>query len=75
MKQFLENFADQFEDTDAAIIKPETKYKELEEWDSMVSLSVIAMADEAYNVELKGDDIRNTSTIQELFDIIKSKAK
>ncbi len=75
MKQFLENFADQFEDTDAAIFKPETKYKELEEWDSMVSLSVIAMADEAYNVELKGDDIRNASTIQELFDIIKSKAK
>lgn len=75
MEKFLENFAAQFEDTDAALFKSETKFKELEEWDSMVSLSVMAMADEEYGVELKGDDIRNSETIQELYEIIKLKIK
>lgn len=73
MEKFLENFADQFDETDAALIKPETEYKNLEEWSSMLALSVIAMADEEYDVQLKGDDIRNTKTIQELFEIVKSR--
>lgn len=73
IKEFLENFADQFDETDAALIKPETEYKNLDEWSSMHALSVIAMADEEYDVQLKGDDIRTTKTIQELFEIIKSR--
>ena len=73
MKEFLENFADQFDETDAALIKPETEYKNLAEWSSMLALSVMAMADEEYDVQLKGDDIRTTKTIQELFEIVKSR--
>lgn len=73
MKIFLENFADQFDETDAALITPETEYKNLAEWSSMLALSVIAMADEEYDVQLKGDDIRTTKTIQELFEIVKSR--
>jgi len=37
-------------------------------------LSVIAMVDEEYDVTIKGDDIRNSSTIEDLFNIVKSKA-
>lgn len=73
MEKFLENFADQFDETDAALIKPETEYKNLAEWSSMLALSVMAMADEEYDVQLKGDDIRTTKTIQELFEIVKSR--
>jgi len=31
------------------------------------------MVDEEYDVELKGDDIRNSQTIQDIFNIVKSK--
>lgn len=71
--KFVENFAAQFDETDAAVFKPETEFKKLEEWSSMLALSIIAMTDEEYDVQLKGDDIRSSSTIQDLFDIIKSK--
>jgi len=70
---FIENFADQFDDTDVLELKPETVFKELEEWSSLIALSVIAMADEEYEVELKGDDIRNSNTIQDLFEVVKNK--
>jgi hypothetical protein len=31
------------------------------------------MVDEAYNAKLTGDDIRSSSTIQDLFNIVKSR--
>lgn len=74
LKEFIENFADQFDDTEASELSAETKFKELDEWSSLVALSVIAMVDEEYDVAIKGDDIRNSETIQDLFNIVESRA-
>lgn len=73
IKEFIENFADQFEDTDINELKPETEFKKLEEWSSLIALSVIAMIDEEYDVTIKGDDIRNNDTIEDLFNDVKAK--
>ena len=73
MEKFLKNFAAQFDETDAAVFKPETEFKKLEEWSSMLALSIIAMADEEYSVKLKGEDIRNASTIEDLYNIVMSR--
>lgn len=74
INEFVANFADQFDDTDASEILAETVFKELEEWSSLIALSVIAMVDEEYDVTIKGDDIRNSNTIEDLFNIVKAKA-
>ena len=74
IKEFIENFADQFDDTEASELSGETKFKELDEWTSLIALSVIAMVDEEYDVAIKGDDIRNSETIQDLFNIVESRA-
>ena len=74
LKEFIENFAEQFEDTDASEIKAETVFKELDEWSSLIALSVIAMVDEEYDVTIKGDDIRNSNTVEDLFNAVKAKA-
>lgn len=73
LQEFVEKFAEQFDETDASEFKPETEFKKLDEWSSLIALSVIAMADEEYDVTLKGDDIRNSVTIKDLFDIVKSR--
>ena len=67
---FIENFANQFDDTDIREFTPQTKFKELDEWSSLLALSIIAMVDEEYDITLKGDDIRNASTIQDIFNIV-----
>lgn len=74
IKDFIANFAEQFDDTDASEFKAETVFKELDEWSSLIALSIIAMVDEEYDVTLKGDDIRNSNTIDDLFNIVKAKA-
>lgn len=73
LNQFVENFAAQFDDTDASEIKAGTIFKELEEWSSLVALSIIAMTDDEYDVKLKGDDIRQSITVEDLFNVIKNR--
>ena len=73
LNEFIENFAEQFDDTESSEIQPDTEYRELDEWTSLTALSIIAMIDEEYDVQLKADEMRKTQTIQELFDLVKSK--
>lgn len=72
-EEFIDNFANQFDDTDASEITFQTVYKDLDEWSSLMSLSIIAMCDEEYSVKVTGDDIKNTSTVEDLFNLVKSK--
>ena len=74
LKDFIVNFANQFDDTDPSEIKAETVFKELDEWSSLIALSVIAMIDEEYDIAIKGDDIRNSDTVEDLFIAVKAKA-
>lgn len=73
LKGFIANFADQFEETDASEITATTEFKTLDEWSSLIALSVIAMVDEEYDVALKGADVRNSNTVEDLFNIVKSR--
>lgn len=73
LEGFIENFADLFDETDPDTIEATTRFKYLEEWSSLVALSVIAMIDEEYDVECRGDDIRNSNTVEDLYNIVKDR--
>ena len=67
LDEFVALFAEQFDDTDASEIKVETVFHELDEWSSLIGLSVIAMVDEEFDVALKGDDVKNAVTVEDLY--------
>jgi acyl carrier protein len=73
LEEFIGKFAEQFDRTDQSKIKADTEFRSLEEWSSLIALSVIAMVDEEYEVTLKGDDVRNSKTVEDIFNIVKSK--
>lgn len=72
INEFIQNFADQFEETEAAELSPETVFRDNDEWSSLLALSVMAMVDEEYDVQLSANEMRQANTIQELFDIVNS---
>jgi len=75
-QKFIEQFKEQFDFLeDDVVIDSKTEFKNLDDWDSLVALSVIAMADEHYDVKISGDDIRGATIIQDLIDLISSRAK
>lgn len=73
LKLFIEKFAEQFDETPIENFSASTVYKDLNEWSSLTALSIIAMVDEEFDKRITGADIRNTSTIEELFNLVISK--
>lgn len=68
IKEFIQNFADQLDDTDAEVLAPETEFRTLDDWSSLAALSIIAMVDEECGVSIASDTFKNAKTIQDLFD-------
>jgi acyl carrier protein len=73
LNTFIDKFAGLFDYADKNEFRLDTDYKEIDEWSSLTALSVIAMIDEEYDVRVKSDDFRNTTTIEELFRRVESK--
>ncbi|EHP44967.1 acyl carrier protein [Odoribacter laneus] len=73
LQNFITLFAEQFDDTEMDLFTPQTNFKQLDEWSSLVALSVISMVDEEFDKQLTGAELRNANTIEELYRIIESK--
>jgi acyl carrier protein len=73
IQKFIENFAEQFDDTELEAFKPETPFRDLEEYSSIIALSIIAMIDEEYGVAISGSEMKSAVTIEELFNIVQAK--
>lgn len=70
MEEFIRNFAEQFDETDAAVFTPELAFRELEEWSSFLALGIMAMIKSEYDVAITADEMRGANTIQELYDTV-----
>ena len=68
LTEFIQSFADCFSEKEANSIKPETKFRKLAEWNSMMALIVISHIDEKFNLILTADDIRSSNTVLDLFN-------
>jgi acyl carrier protein len=73
LQEFIEKFAEQFDDTDASEFSAETEFRSLDEWSSLSALSIIAMVDDETGVTLKGDEIRAAESIADLYKTIQSR--
>lgn len=73
INEFIVNFADQFDDTPAEELAPETVFHDLDEYSSIIALSIIAMIDEEYGVALTGNEMKSAVTIQDLFNTVQAK--
>jgi acyl carrier protein len=74
LDQFIENFAAQFDETDASEFEANTDFKSIDEWSSLTALSIIAMVDDEYSVRITGADIKNAATISAIYELVKSKS-
>ena len=72
IEDFIQNFTDQLDEEPVVALTVETKFRELDGWSSFVALSVMAMVDEEYNVQLTATEMRGAETIGQLFDMVNS---
>ena len=67
LDEFVILFSDQFDDTDSSEITASTVFHDLDEWSSLIGLSVIAMVDEEFEVALNSDDVISSVTVEDLY--------
>ena len=73
LDQFIQNFADQFDETDPESITAETVYKDLDEWSSLIAFTVIAMVKVEYDKTVTGAELRHCNTVEDLFNLVAAK--
>lgn len=73
LNQFVGGFADLFEDIDPNEVGADTKFQELDEWDSLAALNIIAFVKTTYGKGVTGREIRGCTTVKDLFDLVASK--
>jgi acyl carrier protein len=72
IKEFIQNFAEQFEDTEASVFTPETVFHDLDEWSSLSNLSVIAFVKTEYGKSITVKEIRACETIEDLYNFVEN---
>lgn len=73
LNDFIEKFAQQFDETDASEITADCVYKDLDEWSSMAALAVIAFIRTTYGKSVTGMELRSCNTVNELFTLVSAK--
>ncbi len=73
LDEFTKQLAAEFEDVDPNTITPSTNYRDIKNWSSMYALIVIAFVDANFDVQLNADNLRNSQTIKDIYDIVVAK--
>ena len=73
IKDFIEKFADQFEDTNPEEITAESRFHDFDEWDSLIALAVLNMTEKKYGKKITFDDMKKCETVEDLSNVIVSK--
>lgn len=73
LNDFLNDFAEQFDDTDASGITADCKFHDLDEWSSLIGMGVIAMARTQYGKSITGGELKSCETVEDIFNLLASK--
>lgn len=73
LKDFIANFANQFDETDPSEIKAETVYRDLDEWSSLLGLAILNMISKKYDVKITPTEIKGTATVEDVYNLVQSK--
>ena len=73
LAEFVELFADQFDDTDPSEITSETYFRELEEWSSLTGLAVMNSIAKKCNVKISPEELKSCEMVDDVFQLVLSK--
>jgi len=73
LTEFIKHFAEQFDDEPLTNFAPETRFRNIEEWDSLHAMMIMAMVNEKYKVKITPEELKNSQTVAEVFEVVKYK--
>ena len=71
--EFVEKFAEQFEDTDPSEVTAETNYRDLDEWSSLMGMVIIAFVKTELGKTVTGHELKTCKSVEQLYNLIMAK--
>lgn len=73
MNEFLKNFANQWDETEAEVFTTDCVFHDLEEWSSLVGLAILNMIAKKYGVKVAPAELKAAVTIEDVYNLVQSK--
>jgi acyl carrier protein len=73
LEEFTLQLEEELEDLPKGTLKSDADYHKMDWWNSMYALLIIAFVDANFNVTLNGEDLRNTKTVRQLYELVSSR--
>ena len=70
LEKFVSDFAELFDDTDSSEIQATTNYQKLEEWSSLIAMTLVAYAKTEFDKSLSGKQIKECETVADIYRIL-----
>ena len=74
MEEFIKQIEAEFDDLKPGILKPESHFREVFEWNSINALILIAMVKTEYDVTLTADDLIKSKTVNDIYSLIETRS-
>lgn len=71
-EKFIQDFAEALEIEDASALAETTEFRNLDEWDSLAYLNIIAMMDEEYDIQIENAEFKGLKTIGDVMACIEN---
>ena len=71
-EDFISKFAEALEIEDASALTAATEFRSLDEWDSLAYLSVIAMLDEEYDLQIENAAFKQLKTLGDILNYVEA---
>lgn len=73
ISSFMNNLSVTLDDFNEEAARADANFEDFANWDSLAALSVIVMINMEYEVEVSGTELKQCSTPNQLFEMIRSK--
>ena len=73
ISEFIFKVEEEFEDLGEGVLRPDSVIRDHFTWDSINALIFIAHVNVNYDVEITAQDLVNSITVQDLYDLVKGK--
>lgn len=70
VEEFTTQLSAEFEDVEPGSVLPDTNYRDIKNWSSMYALIIIAFVDANFDVQLNAEDLKNTQTVRDLYNVV-----
>jgi len=71
--KFRANFVSAIDGLDDTVVRLDTKFHDLELWDSLAVICILAMIDSEYSVSLTAAELNSVATVEELAKLVEKK--